>query len=408
MASQPVPNLDLDHLPIEVLEQIFFDIADLRSIYHLVVASPTASRVFESWEVGPKILDHVLALSVSPNVVDLIRLVSLVRIATPGHPPATSLEAFVEKYTRCRDDRDSKLPAAPSLADTLHDQPPRLIRSVLLTVRRISCLTWACLEYYRAKGSSAIPSHEVGRPLGSDGYINRKPWRQEYFPGKPYKPQPLGMPCWMEEQRVMRGFWRLQLVLELKRATSEERLDWALEDGKMEVSPETLFARWTWQEEEFLTVVDFIDDFQGRSILTKHCHGLPPPPAHYASASNWQYPPAPGIIDNRSSREEKSKIPPPCWSFYWIRLRGMTTSPIRGCPFWPYRKLGLAIWERDKLEALELLPLTTATRNKGWGDPVFTWRSLLSQELIDQLVRDMEEDFQKNGFVYGGRGNPDM
>lgn len=407
MASRSVPNLD--HLSTELLERIFFDITDLRSIYHLVTASPTASRVFKSSEAGPKILDHVLALSMSPHVVDLIRLVSLVRIATPGYPPAPTLEAFVEKYTRCRDDRDSKLvPEAPSLADTLRDQPPHLVRGVLLTARRISCLTWACLEYYRASGSSATPSHQGDRPLGGDGFINRKPWRQEFLPGKPYKPQPLGPPCWMEEQRVMRAFWRLQLVIELKRAASEKRLDWALEDGKMEMSPEILFAPWTWQEEEFLTVVDFIDHFHGGSILTQQRHGLPPPPANYASASEWQDPPVPGVIDERWSREQLSKGQPPCWSFYWIKIRAVSTSPIRGCPFWPYRKLGLAIWEEDKLEALGLSPWTRVTGKRQWGNPVFTWRSLLSQELIDQLVRDMEEDFQKNGFSYAGRGNPDM
>ncbi|KAF6810926.1 hypothetical protein CPLU01_15206 [Colletotrichum plurivorum] len=410
MASQPVPNQpvpNLDHLPTEVLERIFFSIADLRSIYHLVTASPTASSVFESSEAGPKILHHVLGQSMSPHVVDLVRLVGLVRISTPGCPPAPSLEAFVERYTRCRDDRGSRFVPAPSLSHTLRDQPPHLVRGVLLTARRICCLTWACLDFYRDSWSSVTPSHvDVAFGWGA-GY--QKPWRQEVPPGKPYNPQPLGPPCWMEEQRVMRGFWRLQLLIDLKRAASEKRLDWALEEVQLEISPEILFAPWTWQEEEFLTVVDFIDHFHGGSILTVRCHCLTAPPANYASASEWQDPAVPGVIDRRWSREEISKGRPPCWGFYWVNLRHTPFSPIRGCPFWPYRQLGLAIWEGDKLEALELAPraFTLPRKPSSWGNPVFTWRSLLSQQLIAQLVSDMEEGFQKNGFSFGQR-NPDM
>lgn len=409
MASQAVPNLD--HLPTEVLERIFFFIEDLRSIYHLITASPTASRVFESSEWGPKILDRVLSLSMSPDVVGLIRLVGLVRTATPRHPPAPSLEDFVALYTCCGGEMGWRLiPVTLSLANTLRGQAPHLVRGVLLTARRICCLTWACLEYYREICSSVTPSH-LDVPFAW-GTWAEKPWRQEVPPGKPYKPQPLGPSCWVEEQRVMRGFWRLQLLVDLRLAASDGRLDWNLGEGQSKLSPEDLYAPWTWQEEEFLTVVDFLDHFQdGAHILAQHCcHSLPGPPPHYASASRWQDPPVPGVLEPMFSREETSKLRPSCWGFYNVTLRGVQRSPIRGCPFWPYRKLGMAIWDKEKLEALEMPVTRSRSPERPWVSTayqVFTWRSLLSQDLIDKLTTQMEEDFQKKG-VSLNRSNPDM
>ncbi|CCF41918.1 hypothetical protein CH063_02711 [Colletotrichum higginsianum] len=409
MASRSATNLD--HLPTEILEQILFSITDLRSIYHLVTASPTASRVFESSEVGPKALDHALAASMSPHVVELVRRVGLVRTVTPENSLASSLRDFAERYTQCQGGKDSSLNlAAPSLARSLRGQPPQLVRGILLTARRICCLAWACLEHYRGQWSSVTPAHlERGFAWGAGG---EKPWRQVPPPGKPYKLQPVGPPCWMEEQRVMRGFWRLQLLIDLKLAVSEGRVDWALEDSQREMSPEILFAGWTWQKEEFLTVVDFVDRVQGGPVLTQGSQRLQAPPPGCKSAKKWQDPALPGVVDPRWSREEISKGRPPCWTFYIVRLLRNPFSPIRGVPFWPYRQLGLVIWDEDKLEALELSYKPYASRGSklptSSSDQVFTWRSLLSQELIAELQRNMEENFQKNGFRFMPSDNPDM
>ncbi|KAJ0163061.1 hypothetical protein CTA2_3581 [Colletotrichum tanaceti] len=398
MASRSVANLD--HLPTEILEQILLYITDLRSIYHLVTASPTASRVFESSAVGPKALDHALAESMSPHVVQLVRRVGLVRTATPENPPASSLREFVERYTRFLDGKDCSLnSAAPSLALSLRGQPPQRVRGILLTARRICCLAWACLEHYRSQWSSVTPAHLEGDFFWGAG--GEKPWRQ-VPPGKPYKLQPVGPPCWIEEQRVMRGFWRLQLLIDLELAASEGRLDWAPEDGQREVSPEILLAGWTWQKEEFLTVVDFVDRVRGCPILTQGSRRLPAPPPDCKSAKTWQDPAVPGVEDSNWSQEKSSMTGPPCWTFYILRLLESRHSPVRGVPFWPYRQLGLAIWDVDKLEALELSHMPYVSRGLRpttyVSGQIFTWRSLLSQELIAELQRNMEEEFQKNGF----------
>ncbi|KAH9237540.1 hypothetical protein K456DRAFT_1940227 [Colletotrichum gloeosporioides 23] len=368
----PHSNSNMEGLPVEILEQILFSITDLRSLYYLVVASPAASRVFGSAESGPKALDHVLGESMAPEVITLISLVGLVRTASLEHPPAPSVQEFVEKYTQCHRDQDpSLISAAPSLAHLLRGQSPQLVRGVLLTARRICCLMWACLDYYRT-------------------------WRQNPR-GRPYTPQPLSPPCWMEEQRVMRGFWRLQLLLDLKLATSEDRLDWALKDSHEGLSPDVLFAGWTWQKEEFLTVVDFVDHIQGGSILSQRSRSLPVPSQAYASSRSWQDPAYPGV--------------PPCWMIYIVKLLKHPYSPIRGVPFWPYRQLGLAIWQQNKLEVLELSVVRCAPggvhRPTLPGDQEFTWRSLLSQDLIAELQASMEAEFQQNRFSFP-HDNPDI
>ncbi|KAF9871948.1 hypothetical protein CkaCkLH20_10580 [Colletotrichum karsti] len=409
MASRSTAKANLDHLPTEILERIIFSITDLRSIYHLVVASPAASRVFESSEVGPKALDHVLTGSMSPHVVELVRLVGLIRTATPERPPTSSLSDFVEKYTKCQDGSASSIAsAAPNLASSLRGQSPQLVRGMLLTARRICCLAWACLEYYRSRWSSVTPAHLEGPFAWGAG--REKPWRQNP-PGKTYELQPIGPSCWMEEQRVMRGFWRLQLLFDLNIAASEGRLGWTSENGQGEITSDVLFEGWTWQKEEFLTVVDFVEHVQGGPILSQGSRRLPAPPSDYDSAKEWQDPVSPGVEDPRWSREEESKLQPPCWTFYVVRLLKNPYSPVRGVPFWPYRQLGLAIWEQDKLEALELSYTPYASKggkqSPSSGDQVFTWRSLLSPELIAELQMAMEEDCQKNGFRFN-RGNPDM
>ncbi|OHF00120.1 hypothetical protein CORC01_04528 [Colletotrichum orchidophilum] len=409
MSSRSTATANLDHLPAEILERIIFSITDLRSIYHLVVASPAASRVFASSEVGPKALDYVFSGTMSPHVVELIRLVSLIRTSTQRHPPASSLQDFVRKYTNCQGgSAPSVTSAAPNLASSLRGQHPQLFRGILLTARRICCLAWACLEYYRSRWSSVTPAH-LECPFAW-GAGREKPWRQNPS-GKPYELQPIGPSCWMEEQRVMRGFWRLQLLFDVKVAASDGRLDCTLEDSQREITPDALFEGWTWQREEFLTVADFVERVQGGPVFSPDLRRLPAPPPGYDSAEKWQDPVLLGVIDPRWSQEELSKHQPPCWTFYVVRLLKNPYSPVRGVPFWPYRQLGLAIWEEEKLEALELSYKPYASRGgkrpTSSGDQVFTWRSLLSPELIAKLQMDMEEDCQKNGFSLN-RGNPDM
>ncbi|EXF81946.1 hypothetical protein CFIO01_02654 [Colletotrichum fioriniae PJ7] len=393
-------TVDLDCLPAEVFEQIILSITDLRSIYNLVVASPAASRVFVSSQVGPEALDSIFSGSMSPDVVALICLVSLARTATSDHAPASSLQDFVEMYTKCLGRSDSSRPSvamALDLATSLRGQSPQLVRGILLTARRICCLTWACLEHYRNQWSLVSPAHLESPFRYGTGY--EKPWRQNPR-GKLYKPKPIGPACWMEEQRIMRGFWRLQLLFELNLAISEKRLNWSLEDSNRHVATDILFQGWTWQREEFLTVVDFVDHVQGSPVLSSDSRRLPAPPKSYDCAEKWQDPALPGVIDSRWSREEISRLQPPTWTFYITRLVKNAFSPIRGVPFWPYRRLGLAIWEEEKLEALEICisynepgDSRRGDRPTSMCDQVFTWRSLLSPELIAKLQTDMEVDF---------------
>ncbi|KAK1675013.1 hypothetical protein BDP55DRAFT_553319, partial [Colletotrichum godetiae] len=279
------------------------------------------------------------------------------------------------------------------------------VRGILLTARRICCLTWACLEYYRSQWSSVTPAHLESPFRWGAGY--EKPWRQNPR-GTLYQPQPIGPACWMEEQRVMRGFWRLQLLFEVNIALSEGRLDWTLKDSQREITPDVLFQGWTWQREEFLTVVDFVDYIQGGLILSSDSQCLPVPPKGYGSAEKWPDPVFPGVIDPRWLREEISRLQPPSWMFYMAHIVRNPLSPIRGVPFWPYRQLGVTIWEEDKLEALEILsykPHASKARSgpTSTSDRIFTWRSLLSPELIAKLQMDMEEDFQTNGFRFPDR-----
>ncbi|KAL0936354.1 uncharacterized protein CTRU02_208569 [Colletotrichum truncatum] len=399
-----------ENLPTEILEQIILYITDPGSIYHLLVASPAASRVFNVSEAGPKALDNALAETMAPQVCRFIRLVGLIRTATSEKPLAESLRAFAEQYTQRLE--GTHLGPVPPLPRSFCGEHRHATRSLLSTVRHIIFLASDCLEHYRRRCLSIKPSHLKSRFVWGSGYA--KPWREKPL-GEPYKPQDIGPPCWVEEQRVMRGFWRLQLLNEMRTAASEGRLRWAVEDDQKEISADTLFLGWNRprqpKKEEFLTVVDFVNHTQSGPINADYPLCLPPSPRGHNAVGKW---PALALyqqVDSLWERDTLLDLNPAGFGFY-MRLWGSHFSPIRGVPFRPYRELGFAIWETDKLTKLKLWWPHEAsrdgkTRPLDKNDQIFAWRSLLSQELLAELVEKMDEEYRRTG-RWLPQDNPDM
>ncbi|TDZ40465.1 hypothetical protein C8035_v004103 [Colletotrichum spinosum] len=182
----------LESLPPELLNEIFSHITDPRTLYHLVVASPASSRLFEYSQSGPQALDNVLSHSMAPQICAMVRGVALIRTANPENRRIASLKAFVEQFASPRVIKPTCPLAAPPLAQTLQHQPERTSRGILLTVRRIHHLTSACLEHYRERCLSIKPSRAVD-PKIRWGEGGEKAWRQD-FPGVPYQPAPMPPP----------------------------------------------------------------------------------------------------------------------------------------------------------------------------------------------------------------------
>ncbi|KAJ0346113.1 hypothetical protein COL154_008792 [Colletotrichum chrysophilum] len=375
----------LDSLPTEILSEVISYIADLRTLYHLITASPSVSRIFDSPTMGPEAFEHVLANSTAPQVFGLVRLVAIVRTATADDPPATSLDAFVKRanHHMQHSGRGQFYSSIPPLTRTYQRQKTGAVRSLLQIARRIAYLTPACLSYYREQWLSATPSHAEG---DMRGWVY-KTWKNRYA-GRPYSPDDIGPPVWIEEHRVTRGFWRLQLLYELQRATSENRLGWKMDETRGPVSAEGLYGALRYEKEEFFTVSDFVNRIQGESSSWSL-----PCPTTTASVTEWPEPAPPLAVDEPAghTRGYLMSQNPVGWVYANIRLRHFPPSPIRGVPLQPFRRLGLFIWEYDKLVKMELMsPTGYPFSAKGEPSKMYTWRSLLSQEILAEVEENLD------------------
>ncbi|KAK1997338.1 hypothetical protein LX36DRAFT_657637 [Colletotrichum falcatum] len=405
MAACP-PTVSLDALPGEILILILAELPDVGALYQLIRASPAACRLFAV--VGAEVLERILAQSVPRQIHELVRLVGAVSTSAPRSPIAPSFRAFLDQYIRPLEDDKEYFPSAPPIGQTCSgEEGLGGVRRLLLIARRIACLTPFCIASYREACLSIKPSHRTEREDSSYG-ITSKPWR-EHFEGAPYRPQDVGPPTWIEEQRVMRGLWRLQVFDELKRALSADRTGWSELDKQQaaDMTPKDLFDGWRPQLEELITVVDFVREYTtkpGERLTIRDCDmRLPDPPTDDGSVPSWpsssQAPPA----DAWPGWSRRLNAPPAAWAFF-SHLRANPQSPIRGVEFWPFRKLGLAIWGREKLARLELTNPAGVSASKGplrsRRDVEFTWRSLLPDEYLARLEQGLEEDWRNSG----GRG----
>lgn len=391
----------LDDFPREILIKILTDVADLKALYHLTRAFPAAYRLFNA--VGPEILEHVLTESVPRQLHELVRLVGAIRMWTPRNPMAPSLETFLSQYIRSAEYDKEYFPCAPPLTQSFNDREELGdIRRLLLIARRIACLTPLCISYYRDRCMSVTLSHKVERRGVYYGSA-MKPWRERYD-GKHYQPQDIGPSTWVEEQRVMRGFWRLQVFQEFKRAVSEGRTGWVAESNQQayKMAPETLFEGWRLQLEEVLTVTDFLKEYaiesKENTAIQAHTISLPKPRSEGEPTASWPVLAEAPRPDAWPGWTSHLNAPSAAWSFFG-HLHINPRSPIRGVDFWPFRQLGLAIWEREKLIRLELMSPVGASAGRGplrgRGDQEFTWRSILSEGYLAEVERRLEEDWQR-------------
>ncbi|KAK2051687.1 hypothetical protein LY76DRAFT_673941 [Colletotrichum caudatum] len=402
MAAACSPNSSLDMLPREILILILAELPDVRALYQLIRASPAACRLYTA--VGAEVLERVLARSVPPQIHELTRLARAISASTPTSPIAPSFTAFLDQHIRPAADDDEYFPSSPPLGRVRGGE--KELRRVLSIARRIACLTPICIAAYRERCLSITPSHKTergGPPQGSAS----KPWTDR-FEGAPYRPQDVGPPTWIEEQRVVRGLWRLQVFHELKTALSEGRTGWPDEDKQRAagMTPEDLFDGWRPQLEELLTVADFVRGYtagpgveEGFAVRDRDMR-LPNPPAGDDEAPSWPVLCQPPPTDAWPGWARRLNAPAAAWAFFSY-LHASPRSPIRGVEFWPFRRLGLAVWGREKLARLELTnPAGSAASRgplRGREDVEFTWRSLLPGEYLVRLEQGLEEDWQNAG-----------
>ncbi|KFY21676.1 hypothetical protein V493_07200 [Pseudogymnoascus sp. VKM F-4281 (FW-2241)] len=372
-------------MPAEVLLQITKLVTDLRSLHSLALAEPAIYRL---WGVyGTEILLAITSnrLLITPQLRDLIWLVALLRST---EMPAWSLDTFIERFVK------------PTMIHNNPPEPPCVVPapkscsfSVLGTASRIHDLTQLCLEYYLEKLRGVQPrlrrlaEHDSSfyiRPFGP--YDLLVPGWRRHANGTPSETPYMGAASWIEEQIVLRAFWRLQLLYDFKQAAQKSQLTtWPHSDTVRiinlrvdELYPE--FWPHLAQYHEIISVCEYLQGGNENSSLPK---SLP------ARKVNIRIGPHNMALVARYIGVRSLYAPEGLSMRDYVHVLkaaiGSDESPIKGASFALFRCYGFALWDTPRLAALKLCDrqfISTYLSNY-W----YSWRSLLSTEELAAVER---------------------
>ncbi|GAM84658.1 hypothetical protein ANO11243_026570 [Dothideomycetidae sp. 11243] len=227
----------MDTLPLEILLNIVHQISELDTLANLLVASPSAWRLFGQF--GPKILNRCLdSTYIDKDTKTTIRIIAYIR---EGCLPVNNLGDLRRLVTNdsithgcCRGGHKTIINNIGAQVYEghewfMHEQeifsPARLpkecdcatVRGILASFRRITFLTMDCLNthlqrFRQLRPRCAEDPDYSDKDLDMSGICNGNP------PSVPVPRRDVGLPTWLEEQAVLRAFWRLQFVNDLRRA----------------------------------------------------------------------------------------------------------------------------------------------------------------------------------------------
>ncbi|KAK1993085.1 hypothetical protein LX36DRAFT_674086, partial [Colletotrichum falcatum] len=367
------PDAHFENLPTEILLQILTQIGDVHCLWNLLASSPAAGRVFDQYRddiFWPSVLGGV----VPPQTQDVIRCIVSLRSGAFRSTPLGQLAGKIRDREAgivlgrgsepgySLPTMDAAAAAAPSLA---------VMRSVLAAASRVHALSRLCIAHYLAALAAA---QAAGRLDAAPGGLAD------------------GRPSWVEEQRTVRAFWRVRLVLELNLAARTSRVQAPDGGGAAtagaggrpgEADVEAFYDSTTSNlkvaHHEVMTAVDFLRDSglggasnraaaAATSVLSRMASDSWP--AASTSPSTARMPP--------DSATRRSSLVLPADGLWIVDSMGRNAhSPIKYAGFGPYRKMGFAIWDRERLSRLGLASPPGHGRVTGLGVYCPSWLKLL-------------------------------
>ncbi|EJP68733.1 uncharacterized protein BBA_02735 [Beauveria bassiana ARSEF 2860] len=231
-----------EDLPYELLLHILCNLPDLTTLDALLRGSPAAYRLFDQGACAAEIFECVLSDGcVCDHVQVLMRQVALLRSGARPFPPgyteytpwpvAPGIASFrrqvIEESLR-HSSRQKASPAgfAPRRLD--RDTEPCILRSVLVTARRLTATSLDCLRFYLDElARMTSEQQQVYNVNGNNGNGNGNGNNYDAVGSVAALP-----PAWSEEQRCVRTLWRLQLIFDVKRAARRGTLGWSKKDLK--------------------------------------------------------------------------------------------------------------------------------------------------------------------------------
>lgn len=327
-------------LPMPLPLMIFTSVEDLSTLGYLLLASPSATAIFENHYI--KITEAALQHSVA-SLQTLLRTLVFIR---------TNRAVIKEKLEHSEDpkrfDIDNLVPEGTGTGALSQDgcsleAACRLVRSAVY-VQQLSQLF---LDTHLARVSRLRPSYFV------DEQLRQYCQAPSVLPkGQPYQPGLCGPASWVEEQRVHRALWRLELYFSLvyilrdSEGEKNAACNYIWENGPHSVWGGQAY----WQLDELDSVHDFLHEMQASSIHLEKLlsHDMQPitvpqrPPGRNDTLFTWM----------QSTEHLESRSPGA--SIFQRISSTMYRSPLYKSNFEPFRHLGLGIWHRKRMVWLGL------------------------------------------------------
>ncbi|EGR44458.1 uncharacterized protein TRIREDRAFT_112267 [Trichoderma reesei QM6a] len=452
---EPFPNqspshANIENIPDKILLQIITRLPGLETLWNLLAASPRCFRLFNSQP--HTIIEQLFASPTSilpPKIQELVRAVILTR---SGALLFKNLDEFKYRFIqhkvpvhRIKDKTNITL--GPDTLTT-HDIQPSVYLSAVATAHHISALAHACLSFYLPQIHNPDIFHPQHAQLPLPKYLPRgsnppegdttPAWHQVFF-GLPYDVVDAGPPSWVEEMRVVRALWVIQLVggvrcLVLKdlnasgwsyddiNRTLPKYADAVPQDGTMNSGAEEIQTVLAYLEKLGITnkgepfyqlpklpldakpvnpVTPLPDPCEatwgGIGIIYDYGHKtvkLRPPPSALQRASGPQLSKSSLRGQARSSLENES--PAVTTLRHYTDGNSRYGLPITNARMDIYRPFGLALWDRWRLCLLGLL-------GEGRMDErdldyyCFAWESLMDEEWVRHVRRVLREGVRLEG-----------
>lgn len=254
--------------------------------------------------------------------------------------------------------------------------PANILRVILVTHRKITCLTISCLSFYLKRFKPLRPSHLAddkyffeSQDIFVDGEFSHfYPAWQKWPAVTPCPVVDIGPPTWVEEQRVLRAFWRVQLVHDMR--SLRDIADWDFMnldgmsvvglydvptqdlEGQCYIEP-TIFQQDGLLEHELIwAAVEYMEE-ERQAIETR---------TFLETKRDWQVP-TPQVARESDILDDDTSD---TYTLFCRMSRSWTQHPTGGqcslsqhVSFTPFRRLGFAIWGSERMSKYGFLLVET-------------------------------------------------
>ncbi|KAK7957710.1 hypothetical protein PG988_012558 [Apiospora saccharicola] len=419
-----------ERLPTEIIVDILLWLDELVSLDCLLHASPVVYRIFDEFAV--RVTEAILYNGYGPirkglhtvepdkpsRVCSFVPVqMYMVAMIRSGTLPLPDLAEFVARVIMPYHLDDAgppytgPLPFSPRVLPA--DTPPAVVRSLVATSRHLTALSVECLKFYLDRFRSIRPSHPIVSERDFDKLhpkvrhnLDLEPWKNEPE-GHQVPVQDHGPPTWLEEQRVLRAFWCLQMIVDLRKAAASS-------------SSRLLGRRWPPGDVKYLRECDATNVWSLEKLLRPHVErhritSLLAESVQYREtmAVTWYLEtvhkrrwPAPEDLPQQQQQprlevRREGPAPPRRRQHDVARLSGgqlagfvyflvQHTSYTSLGRYAPYNALGFSLWSDERMEAAQLAWRTiddVVGRSAFWRRRVaYAWLSVLGAEDRRRLV----------------------